>query len=82
MSKKNGCPFPTMPTKRLVDVLRPAVYPNDDQHLASLLIEVKGKLHNVPVEVARALHRNLGDAIAKVDDINYHKLILGYTPKH
>lgn len=73
-------PFKTLPALKMVEKFRPAVYMDDPDKLASVLMYAGRVAYSVPVEVARMIHRQLGMAIYKAERVNDYKATWGSNP--
>lgn len=72
--------FSPMTHSQLLDYLRPAIYIDVPDRFCSLLMGYGRHCHTVPIEVARMVHRQIGEAISRAEEINEFKLTHGYNP--
>lgn len=79
MSKKKK-PFLTAPFRRLMDYFGAAIYVDEPDELATILMGPAGQTYRIPVDVARVLYSQLGNAIKKADELNEYKMLHGYNP--
>ena len=79
MSKKKK-PFLTAPFRQLMLYFGAAVYLDDPDELASLVMGPGDHTYRIPVDVARVLHSQLGGAIKRADEINEYKITYGHNP--